>query len=180
MFKGLLRAFGVPLITLIILLMVAAAQAQPAHQHPPRDAEVHEKFYMGWDRPDFPGNNCCKRTDCYVTAIKRVGTDHYALTRTMVKDEKTGVATSEYVLNDPKDPENWVLIPPERLEQNQVPGRKAFSNVDNNEYTMREPLDSPDGRSHVCMIETLAGVDAPGFSPAGRWFVLCAVLGEAS
>lgn len=178
MFKHVLRAFGVPLVALIILLSIAAAQAQPAHNHPAGDAAVHERFYLNWDRPDYPGNNCCKLTDCYPTAFKRKGKDWYALTRTVEKNDIGAIIS--YTLDDRDDPKNWVRVPPERLEQNQMPGRTAHSEINSQDYVMREPLDSPDGRSHVCMIESVAGMDAPGFSREGRWFVLCAVLGEES
>lgn len=46
----------------------------------------------------------------------------------------------------------WIMIPDEKLEQN---------------VTQREPYDSPDGRSHVCM-------QPPGQSD----WVWCAVLGN--
>jgi hypothetical protein len=177
MFKGFLRAFAVPLITLFLLLIVAAAQAQPAHNHPPRDAAVHEKFYMGWDRPDFPGNNCCKMEDCYATPFKRIGGAWYALTRTPIKDEH-GITTGDYELSDRDDPKNWIRIPPERLEQNQMPGMKAWSQVNHEEYTMREPLDSPDGRSHVCMIYLGEHSGITADAQSSHWWVLCAVLGE--
>ena len=50
-------------------LMYTASIAQQ-HQHPPQDAELHERFYSGWYMPDNPTEPCCNKMDCYPTIAR--------------------------------------------------------------------------------------------------------------
>lgn len=54
------------------LLLAASSPlwGQSHHHHPPQDAEVHEKFYSTWMRPDNPNVSCCDKKDCYPTAAR--------------------------------------------------------------------------------------------------------------
>jgi hypothetical protein len=57
--------------TLALALMAAPAVAQ--HKHPPEHAELHERFYGTWMRPDKPNISCCNLKDCYPTAARMIG-----------------------------------------------------------------------------------------------------------
>ncbi len=97
------------------LLLVATPVAG---QHPPQDQALHDKFYSTWMMPvgrDKDGNrinSCCSNQDCYPTPFKLVGGTWFA------KQRETG---------------KWIVVPNERLEQNQV-----------------DPRESPDGAGHLC------------------------------
>jgi hypothetical protein len=145
---------GFALLVLVGSLMVATCNpsfGQGLHKHTPRDEEVHQKFYSTWERPNYPGNSCCNWRDCFPTAFKRVAGKWYALRREITKDEG-GVI--EYELMNPKDADSWIEIPDAIIENNQVPGKSFKSSVDGKTYVMKEPRESPDGRSHVCMLDT--------------------------
>lgn len=47
--------------------MSTRAGAQGNHHHPHADAELHDKFYSTWMRPDTPHISCCNKADCYPT-----------------------------------------------------------------------------------------------------------------
>jgi hypothetical protein len=79
-----------------LALLVSSASAQ-GHNHPPQDADLHEKFYSTWYMPDNPNRSCCNRADCYPTEIKMVGTNIYARRR---EDGK------------------YILVPAHKVEQN--------------------------------------------------------------
>lgn len=61
------------LIVLAIVLVffgfscIREAKASDAHHHPHADAELHDKFYSTWMRPDSPHISCCNKADCYPT-----------------------------------------------------------------------------------------------------------------
>jgi len=77
------------------LLMVAASYAQ--HSHPPKDAELHYKFYLHWMRPDNPALSCCSHHDCYPVETKFIAGQWFAKRR---EDGK------------------WLRVPPEKIELN--------------------------------------------------------------
>src|SRR5688572_23330780 len=52
-------AMAVPLLPL-----AAARLAAQEHRHPPQHAEIHDKFYSNWMRPDMPTVSCCDQRDC--------------------------------------------------------------------------------------------------------------------
>lgn len=68
-----------------------------AHDHPPQDAEIHQKFYRTWMMPDAPQSSCCDDRDCYPTEARKVGN------RWEAKRREDG---------------QWLVVPPEKIEQN--------------------------------------------------------------
>jgi hypothetical protein len=40
------------------------------HHHPPKDSELHDRFYSTWMRPDNRAISCCNKIDCYPTAAR--------------------------------------------------------------------------------------------------------------
>lgn len=54
---------------LFALLPMALAQDH-GHHHPPQDAEIHDKFYSTWMRPDNRNVSCCHKLDCYPTEAR--------------------------------------------------------------------------------------------------------------
>jgi hypothetical protein len=66
------------------------------HHHPPQDAQLHEKFYSTWMRPDNPQISCCHREDCYPAEAKHENGTWYAKRR---EDGK------------------WLSIPEEKIER---------------------------------------------------------------
>ena len=101
-------------------------------EHPPEHMTLHRQFYSNWmiPRPDDPEHHrtvsCCNEEDCYPASTKNEGGTWFYLHR---------------------ETQQWMVIPEERLEHNQVDFRE-----------------SPDGRGHVC-------------ANAQSGFVYCAVLG---
>lgn len=53
-------------------LLPHMANAEP-HQHPPAHAQLHERFYSTWMRPDQPDLSCCNLHDCYPAEARNVG-----------------------------------------------------------------------------------------------------------
>ena len=86
--------------TLVLMLPVLAdgiPNPPPPHFHAPQDADIHERFYSDWMRPDNPKESCCNRRDCApVTKVRKVGS------RWEVQRESDGM---------------WVVVPPEKVEQ---------------------------------------------------------------
>ena len=88
------------------LIVVAAAlaafflvgtHAKGQHYHPPQDAEIHERFYNGWMRPDKPSVSCCNLMDCYPTEARFQGGTWFAKRR---EDGK------------------WLAVPASKVERN--------------------------------------------------------------
>ena len=127
-------AFGAAVIYLgFIILFLSVAPARSAeHNHPAKDAEIHEQFYSKWKRPDQRLEDgqryfsCCNKEDCYPTPFRKRGD------------------TFEFLHRETKQ---WMVMPSALLEHNQT-----------------DPIDSPDGQSHVCA------------TPFGK--VYCGVLGS--
>lgn len=157
------------LLALMVLLASPPAHGQDGHHtHPPRDAQMHEQFYSKWPRPDLPDSLCCGQNDCYPTQFKKVGGSWFALKRDYL-------GGWEYRLRDPSLASSWVVIPDDKMEHNQWPGRVHPTSG----KPMRSPIESPDGQGHVCMADT-ANLYNDGYSAptsAETWFVYCAVLG---
>lgn len=82
----------------LIMLFVARARADEAHQHPPEDAWLHEKFYSKWMMPGVRDVSCCNDKDCYPALVKKFGATWFA------KRREDGV---------------WVPLPDNKLEHNQ-------------------------------------------------------------
>jgi hypothetical protein len=59
-------------IPAILALAMMAWPAVAQHHHPAEHAELHERFYSTWNRPDAPHVSCCDRKDCYPTAARQV------------------------------------------------------------------------------------------------------------
>lgn len=117
---------------LIFLCWPAKAQD---HLHPVQDAPMHEQFYSKWRIAPDRVTSCCNKQDCYPTTIKFENGNWYALRR---------------------EDQEWVRIPPERLEQNQIE-----ANI----------YESPDFNSHVCMPNPAVGDGTT---------VYCATLGNGN
>lgn len=81
--------------SVISVALCFSALAQE-HHHPPQDAEIHEKFYSNWMRPDLPNYSCCNKKDCYPAEAKFRDGFWYA------KRREDGA---------------WIKIPPEKIEQ---------------------------------------------------------------
>ena len=81
------------------LLYNTFAFAEEKHHHPPEDAEIHERFYKDWRRPDNPKVSCCSLKDCYPTQARYTDGKLYMLRR---EDQK------------------WLLIPPEKLDRRNI------------------------------------------------------------
>jgi hypothetical protein len=81
----------------VLALLISPAAAQHQRNHPPQDADLHEKFYSTWYMPDNPSRSCCNKADCYPTEIKMLGANIYARRR---EDGK------------------YILIPAHKVEQN--------------------------------------------------------------
>lgn len=77
------------------LLSAAVCQAAD-HNHPPEHADIHDKFYSTWDRPDQPGVSCCNKLDCAPAEARMVGGQWQA--------RKTGE-------------QNWTPIPEAKIER---------------------------------------------------------------
>ena len=67
------------------------------HNHPSEHAEIHDKFYSTWMRPDMPNSSCCDKKDCYPTEARRRNGNWYALRR---------------------EDRQWILVPPAKIELN--------------------------------------------------------------
>lgn len=57
-------------IVLVLLGTAATAAIAQSHQHPPQDAQLHERFYSTWMMPDNPSVSCCHERDCYPTEAR--------------------------------------------------------------------------------------------------------------
>jgi hypothetical protein len=93
-----------------LALQVSPAAAQ-GHNHPPQDAELHERFYSTWYMPDNPSRSCCNRADCYPTEIKMVGASIYARRR---EDGKYILVPAHKVEHNRDNPDgrNHICAPP--------------------------------------------------------------------
>jgi hypothetical protein len=90
----------------VVMLIITFAYAQ-THQHPAKDAALHEQFYSKWNMPNNGHertSSCCNKHDCYPTPIKQVDGQYYALRR---EDQK------------------WIPFPASKLEQNQTDERES-------------------------------------------------------
>lgn len=65
------------------------------HNHPSADADLHDKFYSTWMRPDSPHISCCNKADCYPTEGRFQNGSWYG------KRREDG---------------RWLPIPPEKIE----------------------------------------------------------------
>lgn len=164
------------LLALAALYREASGQENPmaAHQHMPKDGDIHDTFYAGWDRPDYgEGYGCCHKRDCYPTKFKMVVGKWYALKREWI-DKASG--TYRYMPEDRFS--SWIHIPDEKFEHNMRPGTPVLNKP---EEQQRMPRQSPDGRSHVCLYEPSSSTDGMLGGPEGSVLVplypLCAVLG---
>lgn len=113
------------------VVAISMAQAQ-THDH--SKMGVEGKFYAQWNQMPERERSCCDLKDCYFTIFKTEGGTVFALRRRLTSAlfEDVVRESVEAALEHP----DWVVIPKEKLEEN-----------------ARDPLDSPDGESHVCMNE---------------------------
>src|SRR6266852_2381565 len=50
---------------ILMCIFISYANANEyAHQHPPQDQAIHEKFYSTWMMPDNRTVSCCNKRDC--------------------------------------------------------------------------------------------------------------------
>lgn len=85
------------LLALVLALLSATAALAQDHHHPPADAELHDKFYSTWMRPDLPTSSCCNKMDCYPTEARVRNGRWQAMRR---EDGK------------------WLSVPPAKIELN--------------------------------------------------------------
>ena len=81
MLLGRFLGHALPGALLLCMLPAALAQEPPPHQHPFKDAQMHELFYKNWMRPDDPDKTCCGGVDCYPTEVKIIGRTVFAKRR---------------------------------------------------------------------------------------------------
>ncbi|MEO8630876.1 MAG: hypothetical protein ABI612_22680, partial [Betaproteobacteria bacterium] len=84
------------MVFIFAISFVIEARAEEQHHHPPQDAELHDKFYSTWQRPDNPNISCCNKADCYPTTGKFENGTWYG------KRREDG---------------HWLPIPPEKIER---------------------------------------------------------------
>lgn len=77
--------------------LLVGTHAKGQHFHPPQDAELHERFYSTWMRPDKPSVSCCNLEDCYPTEARFHNGTWFAKRR---EDGK------------------WLAVPPAKIEHN--------------------------------------------------------------
>jgi hypothetical protein len=99
------------LVVVAGLALLASPAAAQGHNHPPQDADLHEKFYSTWHMPDNPSASCCNQADCYPTEIKMVGTSIYARRR---EDGKYILVPARKVEHNRDNPDgrNHICAPP--------------------------------------------------------------------
>jgi hypothetical protein len=51
------------LVALILFLIFSVAKAHD-HKHPPKDADIHHRFYKLWKMPTNRAVSCCNDQDC--------------------------------------------------------------------------------------------------------------------
>lgn len=56
--------------TTVAVLLLTGSAAFAQQQHPPQDLALHERYYLGWMRPDMPHMSCCSGHDCYPTQAR--------------------------------------------------------------------------------------------------------------
>ena len=91
-------------VALLFTITIAVAQD---HQHPPQDADLHDKFYATWQIPNNGHPrvySCCNKKDCYPTVIKKIDGKWFARRR---------------------EDGHWVHVTEDRLEQNQSDPRES-------------------------------------------------------
>jgi hypothetical protein len=77
------------------------------HSHPREDAELHDKFYSTWMRPNGGRertSSCCNKSDCYPAKVRRRG-DQWEFQR--------------------REDRAWIPIPDDLIEQNQADPRES-------------------------------------------------------
>jgi hypothetical protein len=92
---------GATLAATMLLSLLAAAQE---HNHPPQDAELHDKFYSTWMIPPGRNMSCCNKHDCYPTPVRKAGKNWVYLDRELSE---------------------WAPIPNEKLEHGQTDPRDS-------------------------------------------------------
>jgi hypothetical protein len=80
----------------VLAALFGGVKAQEHRGHPPRDMEIHRRFYSNWMMPDNRAVSCCHDEDCFPAQSKRIGETWYA--------RKT-------------DDDPWTLIPASKIEQ---------------------------------------------------------------
>jgi hypothetical protein len=83
------------------------ATAEQEHYHPPEHAQLHHKFYAGWNIPNGGQerkNSCCNRVDCAPAKVKREGGTWFVWKEI---DSR------------------WIVIPESLLEHNQPDPRES-------------------------------------------------------
>lgn len=120
-------------LALLMLPLAAAAQEHNHTSHRFEDLDLHVRYYRTWMRPDMPQYSCCNEQDCAPARVRKTARGF------------------EFHREDDPDPDNWVLMPPEKIENFRADQENA--------------RDAPDGRSHAC------------YTP-GSNFPLCAVIGN--
>lgn len=94
-------------VAALCILVLGAPAAGQEHQHPPRDAQLHDKFYSTWNMPNGGQprtSSCCSSKDCYPTTIKNVGGVWFAQRR---------------------EDQAWIMVPDAKVEQNQSDPRES-------------------------------------------------------
>jgi hypothetical protein len=143
-------------------LAVCGLLGRSAHAqgHPPEHQAIHEQFYADWMRLDQnPTSSCCNKQDCFPTMMmQHTDGKWYALRQHRARELEQAVARGENPTVPPITYADWVLVPEHVIEQNaareDLPAKKIT----------REPRESPDGRSHACIVGDT---------------VYCAVIGAA-
>lgn len=111
-------------ILVVGLLIVFFGYVTPAksqtHHHPPQHAQLHERFYSTWMRPDNRAISCCNLVDCYPTTVRKVGDVYHARRR---EDGK------------------WLPVPDRVIEQYQSDARES---PDGQTHMCAPPPRSPD------------------------------------
>ena len=83
-----------------VLVLWGVRSLAQEHHHPPRDADIHHRFYSGWMRPDMPTVSCCNLIDCSPAEARWVNGGWIAR------------KFNETV---------WYRVPPEKVELNRDP-----------------------------------------------------------
>lgn len=107
----------IALAILIVGAILGYALAQD-HSHPPQDAELHDKFYSTWYKPNG-GNprvmSCCNRHDCYPSQIELRNGRYYARRREDLKWIRIPDGVLEHNQSDPRespDAQSHICAPP--------------------------------------------------------------------
>jgi hypothetical protein len=86
------------LLAFVITIAIGFAAAAQEHHHPPQDADIHDKFYATWMRPDNPKMSCCNKQDCYSPSAVAYRNGSWWATR--------------------REDGKWLRIPHEKVEYN--------------------------------------------------------------